>query len=149
MIVCAANICRSPVAERLLLREFEAVGVPYPVVSRGLAALAGRAPHPTSVQVGLRSGLSFDAGKRAAQLQSPDVLAAPLVLVMESAHKHEIARRWPAASGKTWRFAHWEDRDVPDPIGRELPAFIEVHQILETAARSWAVRLKDSGLLAA
>lgn len=128
-------------------RELAAAGLPYPVISRGLAALEGQAPHATSVQVARDAGLILDDDKRASQLQTADVLSAPLLLVMEAAHKHEIARRWPAASGKTWRFAHWEDRDVPDPISRDLATFIEVHQIIETAARSWAARLKDSGLL--
>lgn len=149
LVLCTGNICRSPMAEVVLQREVAKLQLGTLVYSRGLAAPLGAAPHTYTASVCAAKALPLEPAKRAAAVEMADLLAATLILVMDSGHKHEVQRRCPQAGGKTWLLGHWEGKEIADPLGGELAAFENCWTDIEAGARSWAARLKESGLLTA
>lgn len=149
LVLCTGNICRSPMAEALLQRELALLGLNAQVYSRGLAAPLGEPVHPHTRAVCAARGLPLAEDKRAAPVAAADFIHASLVLVMDNSHKHEVLRRAPSAGGKTWLLGQWEGREIADPIRQEFPAFELCWDHIEAGARSWALRLKETGLLCA
>jgi len=106
LVVCTANVCRSPVAERLLRRAIggrvDAHGDEWVVTSAGTAA--GSAPldrHTITAAAEAGIGLSDHVPRRA----DPDVVAtdgADLVVTMAREHVRAIAVADPAAWPRTF-----------------------------------------------
>ena len=63
LIVCTANICRSPLAEGILRMALDArgVGAEHEVDSAGIQALVGQAPAPHSIAVAAAYGADIRA----------------------------------------------------------------------------------------
>jgi len=51
LMVCTGNICRSPVAERLLRAQTEAVGLPVVVHSAGTQSMVGHGMTPEAAHL--------------------------------------------------------------------------------------------------
>lgn len=97
LIVCTANICRSPMAEGLLSRQLDQQGIPAHVASAGLTT-EGQPPHPFAVEA-LQAGWNIDIGDRTSHtLDRQIVEVADLVVTMERHHVREIA----ALAPDTW-----------------------------------------------
>lgn len=99
MFVCTANICRSPMAERLTRARL--VGTGITVASAGVAAEDGR---PMSPDV---KGALTDAGLDTAafasrRLDADQVERASVVLVAERAHRPAVVAQVPSAVGRTF-----------------------------------------------
>lgn len=142
IVVCLGNICRSPVGEQYL-----SAGLPgLRVNSAGLQALVGEAADPVTAEVAARQGVNV-SGHVARQLTAELGAAHDLILVMEKAHRNEIAARMPQLSGRTMLFGQWIDGglDVPDPFRQS----IEVHQtavaLIRRAGDGWITRLRQAG----
>lgn len=99
LVVCTANICRSPVGERLLASRLGGTGVT--VGSAGTLALVGRPVDPPM------AGLLADAGVPAepftARQVRPDLLRdASLVLTMTREHRAAVVAAAPAVVRRTF-----------------------------------------------
>lgn len=118
VVVCTANICRSPMAMGLLLARLAAEGLSdrVEVFSRGVHALRGYPAAPTSALLMAERGIDL-SGHIASMLTTEDVETADLLLVMEARHRELILRYWPAAEGRVmlWRELAGDSLDVPDP----------------------------------
>ncbi len=137
LVVCVGNVCRSPVAERLLAARCPDLRVE----SAGLGALAGHPADPRAAETAAARGLSLDG--HVARQFSPE-LARPfdLILVMEPAHKHEIMRLTPQLGGRVMLYGQWSGREtIPDPFRRSREFHASVFEMLERAAGDWAARL--------
>ncbi|GAA1930456.1 arsenate reductase/protein-tyrosine-phosphatase family protein [Nocardioides marmoribigeumensis] len=105
--VCIGNVCRSPVAERLLqlrLAEFGAASQCFSVASAGTRALVGHAMTDESlVQLGERGGSAH--GFVARRLDESMVRAADLVLTATTAVRRTALEEAPGALRRTftWR----------------------------------------------
>jgi protein-tyrosine-phosphatase len=125
--VCTANVCRSPMAERLLKHALRAEKPPLSnlkVISAGTSAFLGDGPSTHSVQVLKKVGL--DLLNHRSQPLSQDLLDhAFLILCMTSTHKLIIESQ--LAEGPpphVFMFREWLDAgDIEDPYGQSLEAY--------------------------
>jgi protein-tyrosine phosphatase len=84
LVVCTANICRSPMAERLLQRETEQREIAVQVVSAGVLARQNLPAAPGSVAA--LAALGLDVSDHFSQPLADLAEHASLVLTMEAAH---------------------------------------------------------------
>ncbi len=100
LVVCTANICRSPIAEALLLRRVAERDLPASIVSAGL--LEGGHERTAEVAVVLaKRGVALP-DKLSRQLVQGDLQSADLVLGMERAHVRHSVLLEPGAWSRTF-----------------------------------------------
>ncbi len=97
LIVCTANICRSPMAEALFRSRLTEHGVDCEVSSAGL--LEGGHPSPPEVVMTMAEVGCDLEGHISRQVTSEDLLAADLTLTMERQHLRAVVVMEP----ETWR----------------------------------------------
>ena len=136
LIVCVGNICRSPTAERLLQQAL----LHKTISSAGIAALTGHAADATATEVALQHGISLE-GHSARQLTRTLCQQHDLILVMEQQHIDAVSRLAPEMRGKTMRYGHWLQRDIPDPYRQSREAFEFTFDLIADATQAWAQRL--------
>lgn len=125
IVVCYANVCRSPIGEAFLKAEIEKRGLEGEVrVSSAGYLRDGMEAHPFSTQVCKRRGLDLRAHK--SRILTPLQLSRnDLVLAMEE----ELAERARMLGAEhAYNLAPYatmgeETGPVVDPIGQPLPAF--------------------------
>lgn len=134
LVVCVGNICRSPVGERAL-----AAGLPgLRVRSAGLQALVGEPADPLTAAAAAAQGVNLK--EHVSQQMTSELGAAhDLILVMENAHRIQIATQMPQLSGRTLLFGHWLDSgvDVPDPFRRPMGVHESTVTLIRKAADAW------------
>lgn len=161
LTVCTGNICRSPVAERLLAAG---LGARVAVGSAGTRAVVGAPIDPGMATQLDAAGVASDRFA-ARQLTAAQVRDADLVLALTRAHRARILDEVPAALRRTFtllefarivaspdlprtaggslgslvetaaRHRHLGDvthgDDVPDPYGRGAVAFAESYALID------------------
>lgn len=117
LVVCTGNICRSPVAERLLHAQLEAAGIPAQVVSAGTQSMVGY--DMTSEAAGLAQHYGADPiGHRSQQLTQEQIADAELVLTATREHRSAVVSLYPRASRYTYTL---------NQLARLLPAALEAN----------------------
>jgi len=97
VFVCTGNICRSPMAEQMLIQKAEKNKLPIKVFSAGVMAMTGDPMTPQSADAMTKRG--FTPTKHISQDLTPKLLEeADLVLTATLDHRGEIARMLPKAS---------------------------------------------------
>ncbi|MFT3873084.1 MAG: hypothetical protein QM714_10620 [Nocardioides sp.] len=169
LVVCEGNICRSPMAERLLAATL--VGHDVEVRSAGTRAVVGRGmSEHSATEVTARGGDA--AGFAARQVTEQMVAEADLILVatrdlrtttLELAPRAmkraftilefaELARQAPdVLTGQelvAWAADHRPlaadvDQDVPDPVGRPPEVYRQVADLVEGAVSPIATALVE------
>nr|WP_298414784.1 low molecular weight protein-tyrosine-phosphatase [uncultured Halomonas sp.] len=146
LVVCTANICRSPVAEALMRARFPGRRIESAGVAVG--ELEGHEAAPLSKELAEAAGLNLD-GHRARQIHRDMIELADLILVMSEGQRRKIGELSPAATGKTMLFGRWlpdggaHGYSIPDPYRKSREAYAHVHQILTRAADTWHTKLGD------
>lgn len=137
LIVCTGNICRSPIAERILKHK-----LPNKIIdSAGTGALVGHAADKMAINVSKSHGLSLD-GHIGQQFTSSISRNYDLILVMEKEHIEEISKISPEVRGRVMLLGHWIPiKEIPDPYRKSYEAFESVYQLIEKACDSWAEKL--------
>lgn len=142
LVVCHANICRSPTAERILQKKLPG----HRISSAGIKALEGEDADFQAIKTALRHGVVV-AGHTARQLTAGMCDDADLILVMEPEQINQVADIRPSARSKTILFAQWlNKKTVADPFGQSAEMFETVFRQLEEAAETWAHKLTVSQL---
>lgn len=137
LCVCTGNICRSPLAERLLSSRLPDVAV----ASAGIGALQGKPLDPGVAAIAAREGLPED-DHIARQLTHAMVRDYELILVMEADQQEWIEDRYPESRGRVFMVSHWQDgRDVVDPYRKSGDVFEAVYQQLISCLDEWCRRL--------
>lgn len=119
LVVCTANICRSPVATGLLRDRLQQRGLAdWTVTSAGTWAIVARGASRHSVEVMHRNG--FDISKHVARMVDEAMVAdADLVLCMEVGHAEALRAEFPAQAHKVYMLSEMVDQsfNVTDPYG--------------------------------
>ena len=103
LVVCTANVCRSPLAARTLERALDGSGLgPIAVSSAGTRALEGEAMCPVSAEDLDAGDAGFAAEHRARQLTGDLVRGADLVLTMEREQRSAAVQAAPGSQSKVF-----------------------------------------------
>ena len=133
LVVCIGNICRSPVAERMLqqmLPEKE-------ISSAGVGALVDHPVDELAAKVASEHGLDT-SGHMARQLTPEICRGADLILAMSEENREQVYRIAPEARGKVMLIGKWlDDAEIPDPYKQPKRVHEEAYQLLELATQSW------------
>lgn len=126
LIICTANICRSPMAEVLLRREIAQAGVPgeWRIGSAGTWAENGIAASEHGITVMAERGL--DTGRHRSRMVTEKLLAdADLVLTMTSGHAEALRAEFPEYAEKIYLLSEMSGPayDVQDPYMGPLRAY--------------------------
>lgn len=140
LTLCVGNICRSPLAEALLKREFPE----KTIWSAGLGAMTGLPADPLSIEVAAAHGLDVSA-HRAQQLASWMCQAADLILVMEQFQKTEVEQQYPLVRGKVFRLGEFGKLDIADPYRQPIAAFDTAYNAIALGVAHWAPRIRLLG----
>lgn len=129
LTICTGNICRSPMAEKLLQHALAAAGEPLnqlEVVSAGVAAGYGDAASENSVAALRKVGL--DLSQHQSQPLTKDLVERAFAIFgMTDSHLEVLRHYYPehAERGHLLRgfLADGEDDQIPDPIGQDFDAY--------------------------
>ncbi|WP_410955541.1 protein tyrosine phosphatase [Raoultella planticola] len=137
LVVCTGNICRSPIAERLLRKAFPDKRID----SAGTSALVDHVADDSAIKIAELNNLSLE-GHKGKQFTSSLGRRYDLILVMERFHIERIGHIAPEARGKTMLLGHWlGEREIPDPYRKSEEAFASVFTIIQQSAQTWINKL--------
>ena len=126
LIVCTGNVCRSAMAEGLLLRRLAAAHLAgkVEVSSVGTAGLEGERASELAVEVMAERGTDISE-HRARMLQRHHLAAADLILTMAEHHRRSVFHTQHGALGKVFLLSEiaGECGDVEDPFGSPIEAY--------------------------
>ncbi|KXU86016.1 exopolysaccharide biosynthesis protein [Caballeronia megalochromosomata] len=141
LIVCHANICRSPAAEMLFRAHLSQRGArPIEFRSAGLYAQEGDDIDPTMQRLLAEQGLD-SSGHRSRRLDRRMAREADLILVPERKQIDAIARLAPTTHGKVHLLGKWEDSEVADPYGGLEAAYRESFGLIERLVLGWLKKI--------
>jgi protein-tyrosine phosphatase len=134
LVVCTANICRSPVGEVVLRDRLHKQGLTnWTVASAGTWAEPDRNAATFSRQLMAAQGFDLEA-HRSHMVTEPDLAAADLVLVMEMGHAEALRAEFPQHAGKIYLLSEMAGPrySITDPYGGPLEAYQEMVTELTT-----------------
>ena len=132
------NICRSPVAERLMAASSEAK---LRVSSAGIAALVGHPADLIAAEVAAANGVSLD-GHVARQFSPALGREQDLILVMEPGFRTAVASEAPELIGRVMLYDHWTGgTGIPDPYGHSRAFYERVFTRIAQATHAWSSNL--------
>ena len=121
--VCTANVCRSPMAEKLLLHALTKEKHPLSsirVISAGLSAFKGDPASLYSQKVLKTMGLSLSS-HRSRQITKEIVEESHVIFCMTSAHRYLLEMNFQEVHTKIFLMREFLDRlvdkEIPDPYG--------------------------------
>jgi protein-tyrosine phosphatase len=160
LTVCIGNVCRSPLAERLLVKELAEAGEAFEVSSAGIGAMVGHAMEPHAVEQ-LEALGGDPSGFVARQLEPGLVDAADLVLTATVGIRQRVLQEAPGGLRRTFTLREFAalvegveassleelvadaarrrgsvghgDLDVPDPMGRSAEVHVEAASLAAEA----------------
>ncbi|WP_207840730.1 arsenate reductase/protein-tyrosine-phosphatase family protein [Williamsia soli] len=164
LFVYTGNICRSPVAERMLAANSDNMGLNLVVQSAGTRAMNGHDMHPESQRTLIESGT--DASGFRSRLLTPSIVAeCDLVLGMTREHRAVSRQHAPAQWKRMFALRELSEiyrretstenyyptldpmspnLDIADPIGRRSTVFDLVAVDIETCIVQVARWINDN-----
>jgi protein-tyrosine-phosphatase len=121
IILCTANMCRSPMAEALLRQKLQQRedAADWRVESAGTWTIIGRSVAPKTLEV-MERLYNLDLSTHRSRLVSRSLLRPfDLILVMEAGHKEAIGVEYPELISRVHLLYEMvgQGRNVADPIG--------------------------------
>jgi tRNA threonylcarbamoyl adenosine modification protein (Sua5/YciO/YrdC/YwlC family) len=149
LFVCTANICRSPMAEKLfnhyaMERELDYAGDSCGFMGNGHSISAG------SLQVLLERGIADAVDHESKEITPELVSGSRLILTMEQKHRDDIRRREPEQAGKVFTLNEYlgEPGDVEDPYGSELDNYRKVFAVIDDRIKRLIDKLENKNTTA-
>lgn len=137
LVVCTANICRSPVAEALLRSKLHAAGLgDWTVASAGTWATRDNAASEFSIRLMAEQGLDIHA-HRSQPVTDQLMQRSDLLLCMETEHVRMLQQAYPLHRHKIYTLRQMLDKrgSVQDPYGgsrRQYERMVaEVDELIE------------------
>lgn len=126
LLVCTANICRSPMAMGLLHERLRKDGLEEQVTvsSAGVYGLDGQPASQPGVEVLAERGIDI-GDHRAHTVSENEISEADLVLVMEEAHRRTLFYNYPHLLGKIFLLSEMSGNyhDIKDPYRQPKDAY--------------------------
>ncbi|MCH1460312.1 MAG: low molecular weight phosphotyrosine protein phosphatase [Luminiphilus sp.] len=137
LILCEANICRSPLAEHIL-RSLTGLTV----TSAGLSARTGDPADPVYLEMAKTLGIDLTQ-HQSRPVNDALLRSADLTLVMTSGHKRRLSGQYPQFSGRIMRLGHWVDGgiSISDPHRKSAEAYQQVFKQIKDACDQWSSKL--------
>jgi len=137
LVVCIGNICRSPMAERILQSLLPKIQIS----SAGVDALVGQEMDERASQLILKHGLQ-SVGHKSRQLTPEICRVSDLILVMTKFELNKTREIAPEATGKVMLFGKWiDDKEISDPYRCSNEMYGCVFSLIEKAAHTWVSKL--------
>lgn len=132
LVVCVGNICRSPMGEYFLKKEFPNLHIE----SAGISGLTG---HPADDKAVLcMDRLDIDMREHVAKKLNADLVRrSDLILVMSQNQQKHIEQTWPFAKGKTFRLGHWQGINIADPYQHDQQFFDDTCLSIQSCVTDW------------
>lgn len=137
VFVCSGNICRSPIAEKMLAAEIDAVGLGdrVRVASAGTGHWHIGDPMDTrAAEVLVANGYAME---HSARQVDAEILAADLLIALDEGHLRSLERSVPDPKRvrllRSFDPAAPEGAEVPDPYYGGPDGFTEVYEMVEAA----------------
>ena len=129
IVICTANVCRSPMAEKLLQHALAAEDKPLnqlKVISAGVAASYGDAASENSVAA--LKKVDLDLNQHKSQPVTDDLIErAFAVFGMTDSHLEVLRHYHPEVAERVHLLRGFlgdgEDDQIPDPIGQDFDAY--------------------------
>ncbi len=134
--ICTGNICRSPFAEKLLIKRAGERKIPIEVSSSGLFAKDGNPSTGEAIAVAREFGVDLST-HRARSTQVEELLAADLILPMSEGHKAELIRMLELYAKPQIRVlgefhpGKLSNPNIPDPIGMGMDQYRRCYQLIQ------------------
>jgi len=127
LVICTANICRSPMAAELLRHGLAAEEDPWSrieVDSAGVAAVDGEPVSPNSVEAMRKVGLDLTR-HRSRALRPEDWLQSDLILGMTRSHLDALVGLGESPGPAVALFREFAENpgEIPDPFGGSLSEY--------------------------
>jgi protein-tyrosine phosphatase len=138
LVVCTGNICRSPVAERLLRAQSEALGLPVVVHSAGTQSMVGHDMTPEAAHLAQHYGAD-PVDHHSKQLTEQQIGDADLILTATREHRSKVVSLHPRAARYTYTL---------NQFARLLPAAVDSIttspvELVETPQPDLATQLRN------
>ena len=134
LIVCTANICRSPVGEVLLRDRLQKRGLAdWTVKSAGTWAQEKRGASQHSIEIMAEQGLDITE-HQAEMIELIHMQNSDLVLCMESGHMEALKAEFPTCQNKIHLLSEMVGRNysIHDPYGQSKNAYYRMaHDLVE------------------
>jgi protein-tyrosine phosphatase len=140
LLVCTANICRSPMAEALWRDAARRLGRSLPVASAGVDAQPGWPADPACVELLAERGLAM-GDHRSRRFTREMAADCELVLVMEQEHARRIIAAAPALAGRVHMLGRWGEGPIQDPYGASRNVYEDCMVRLENSVAAWLTRI--------
>ncbi len=139
LIVCTANICRSPMAAALLRGRLATLGLAgeVEVKSAGVFAQEGQGASRLAVAVLAERNVSLD-DHRSLPVSAELLAEADIILVMEEAHRRSLFYLAPQHLGKVFLLTEMSGRnsDISDPFGGPREGYVRTADLLDSMIRA-------------
>ena len=146
LVVCTANICRSPAAQHFLLQSLK--GKQVTVTSAGTLALDGNAADPTIQTLMLERAFDGITEHRSRALMPSHLTQADLVLCMSRDHMTRVQKLNPLSMNKTRLLGHWENQaEVDDPVGRSTQTYARSLDEMQRLTDQWVEKMSMMGMV--
>ncbi|HSH10045.1 MAG TPA: low molecular weight protein arginine phosphatase [Oceanipulchritudo sp.] len=140
-VVCTGNVCRSPMAERLLQSALLAQPSPWnsiKVISAGVSAFPGDPASRNAVEAMRRVKMDI-SDHRSRPLSDQLIDISDLILTMTTGHMEMIRLQNPDLTAPIFLFREWTSsgsKEVPDPFGGPLEVYLETRDNLSESIPS-------------
>lgn len=137
VFVCSGNICRSPIAEKMLAAEIEAIGLGdrVRVASAGTGHWHIGAPMDSRAAA-LLTANGYDVAHSARQVDA-EILSADLLIALDADHLRSLQRSVPDPRRvrllREFDPAAADGAEVPDPYYGGPDGFTEVYELVVAA----------------
>ncbi len=145
LVVCTANICRSPIAQILLTEALAGRGVE--IQSAGVQASFGDRADPVMQALASESQASLLELHRAQPVMPQMLRKFDLILCMERHHVKSVVQMIPTRIGQVKLFGHWDEGDISDPYRGTPEQYTSGLQAIEKSAKQWADKLIKLGMV--